>query len=333
MLAHLALERNGDNDRRARARGQGTHGRRARRRRGPVRRIRGAPERGLVGGRPEEDGERRATEGLAVAERIERRDLEISEGAVASAERPLQPAAQGGASPAAARACDRAGRRGCGLRRPAAGSCRASGRQAARRTATRRRRPRSSRLRELFVESGAALTLGTALRTASRSWSWQRGDLARQRKDPAARRSASSSRSVTANALGETPSASSPRCCSGQSRVDEAKRVALEARETVGCDGRLVDLDEAGSRSGSSSSRRVVGYAEAERLLRRPDEILQPTGYRRHASPRSKSWRCSSGAAAAWPRRSRWRRRCASSSPSLPLRSRGRPQAGSKEWL
>ena len=66
----------------------------------------------------------------------------------------------------------------------------------------------------------------------------------------------------------------------GQGRVDEAERFALEARETVGCD----DV------SSISTSRLALGLvraaqgrdAEAERLLREADEILRPTGYRRH---------------------------------------------------
>jgi ATP/maltotriose-dependent transcriptional regulator MalT len=65
-----------------------------------------------------------------------------------------------------------------------------------------------------------------------------------------------------------------------QGRLEEAERLALEARETVG----------AGDVSSRSTTRLALGLvraaqgkdAEAERLLREADEILRPTGFRRH---------------------------------------------------
>ena len=65
-----------------------------------------------------------------------------------------------------------------------------------------------------------------------------------------------------------------------QGRLDEAERFALEARETVG----------AGDVSSSSTTRLALGLVraaqgrddEAERLLREAEEILRPTGFRRH---------------------------------------------------
>ena len=65
-----------------------------------------------------------------------------------------------------------------------------------------------------------------------------------------------------------------------QGRLDEAERLALESRDTVGCR----DV------SSSSTSGLALGLVraaqgrddEAEALLREADEILCPTGYRRH---------------------------------------------------
>ena len=65
-----------------------------------------------------------------------------------------------------------------------------------------------------------------------------------------------------------------------QGRLDDAERFALEARETVG----------AADVSSDSTSRLALGLVraaqgrdeEAEHLLRDAEEILRPTGFRRH---------------------------------------------------
>ena len=221
-----------------------------------------------------EEVERRATEGLAVAERIERRDLEISEllelndlynqrlepeRARPPLERAIELAAEG-ASPTT---------RGWVLR--------ASGRQALVDGRLDDAQAALEQAQELFVESGAALTLGRTLNYLA-IVSWQRGDLA-----PAEKTLREAIRILKPlgdrGTLVETQRILS-QVLLGQSRVDEAERFALEARETVGCD----DV------SSISTSRLALGLvraeqgrdAEAERLLREADEILQPTGYRRH---------------------------------------------------
>ena len=65
-----------------------------------------------------------------------------------------------------------------------------------------------------------------------------------------------------------------------QGRLDDAERFALEARETVG----------AADVSSDSTTRLALGLVraaqgrddEAEQLLREAEEILRPTGFRRH---------------------------------------------------
>ena len=65
-----------------------------------------------------------------------------------------------------------------------------------------------------------------------------------------------------------------------EGNLDEAERFALEARETVGC----ADV------SSDSTTRLALGLVraaqgrdgEAEQLLREADEMVRPTGYRRH---------------------------------------------------
>ncbi len=65
-----------------------------------------------------------------------------------------------------------------------------------------------------------------------------------------------------------------------EGRLDDAERFALEARETVG----------AGDVSSSSTTRLALGLVraaqgrdeEAEQLLREAEEMLRPTGFRRH---------------------------------------------------
>jgi tetratricopeptide (TPR) repeat protein len=131
--------------------------------------------------------------------------------------------------------------------------------------------------RALFSESGAALTLGRTL-----NWlgvvAWQRGDLARAEallrdairilKPLGDRGTLVESQRLLAQVLLD------------EGRLDEAERLALEARQTVGC----ADV------SSDSTSRLALGLvraaqrrdAEAEQLLREAEEILRPTGYRRH---------------------------------------------------
>ena len=65
-----------------------------------------------------------------------------------------------------------------------------------------------------------------------------------------------------------------------QGRVDEAERLALDARQTLGS-------ADVGSDSTSRLALGLVRAAqrrdeEAERLLREADEVIQPTGYKRH---------------------------------------------------
>jgi class 3 adenylate cyclase/tetratricopeptide (TPR) repeat protein len=131
--------------------------------------------------------------------------------------------------------------------------------------------------RALFFESGAALTLGRTL-----NWlgvvAAQRGDLGRAEtllrdairilKPLGDRGTLVESQRLLAQSLLE------------QGRLDEAERLALEARKTVGC----ADV------SSDSTSRLALGLVraaqrrdeEAEQLLREAEEILRPTGYRRH---------------------------------------------------
>ncbi len=131
--------------------------------------------------------------------------------------------------------------------------------------------------RELFAESGAALTLG---RTVNRlaSVAWEMNDLSRAE---ALLREAIRILSP----LGDRGTiVESERMLAQvlllQQRVDEAERVALEARATVG----------ASDVSSGSTTLLALGLVraaqgrdeEAERLLRESDELLQPTGFRRH---------------------------------------------------
>ena len=65
-----------------------------------------------------------------------------------------------------------------------------------------------------------------------------------------------------------------------EGNLDEAERLALDARETVGC----ADV------SSDSTTRLALGLVraaqgrdgEAEQLLREAHEVVRPTGYRRH---------------------------------------------------
>ena len=131
--------------------------------------------------------------------------------------------------------------------------------------------------RELFAESGAALTLARTL-----NWLgfvvWERRDLRRAEeilreairmlKPLKDRGTLVESQRMLAQVLLE------------QGRVEEAERFALEARVTVG----------AGDVSSGSTTRLALGLVraaqgrddEAEALLREAVAILEPTGYRRH---------------------------------------------------
>jgi tetratricopeptide (TPR) repeat protein len=131
--------------------------------------------------------------------------------------------------------------------------------------------------RELFAESGAALTLGRALNFLG-VVHWRRGDLGH-------------AESVLREAIRVlTPLQDRGTLVETQrmlsqvllesGRLDEAERFAVAARTTVGsCDI-----------SSDSTTRLALGLVraaqgedeEAERLLRESEEILRPTGYRRH---------------------------------------------------
>ncbi len=131
--------------------------------------------------------------------------------------------------------------------------------------------------RDLFAESGAALTLG---RTVNRlaSVAWEMNDLPRAEgllRDAIR----------TLRPLGDRGTiVESERMLAQvlllQGRVDEAERAAVEARATVG----------AADVSSGSTTLLALGLVraaqgrdeEAEQLLRESDEILQPTGFRRH---------------------------------------------------
>ena len=130
--------------------------------------------------------------------------------------------------------------------------------------------------REVFAESGAALTLG---RTVNRlaSVAWKMNDLPRAE---ALLRDAIR----TLRPLGDRGTiVESERMLAQvllqQGRVDEAERVALEARETVG----------AADVSSGSTTLLALGLVraaqgrdeEAEQFLRDSDEMLESTGFRR----------------------------------------------------
>ena len=220
--------------------------------------------------------ERLANERLAIAERIGRADLqsgvllELNDvyNARLEPERALR----------AARARDRARRRRAGARRRGAGSLRAVGRQAAIEGRLVDAEAALEEARALFAESGAALTLARTL-----NWLgivvWEQARPRRAPRRSCARRSACSSRSRT-GARSSRASACSPRCCStrGGSRRrsgSRSRRARRSARATSSSARRP------GSRSGSCGPRRGRDD-EAERLLREADEILRPTGFRRH---------------------------------------------------
>jgi class 3 adenylate cyclase/tetratricopeptide (TPR) repeat protein len=218
--------------------------------------------------------ERLATERLAIAERIERPDLQISVLLELNdihnhrlepdrADEPLEQAhelASRSSSPTA---------RGWVLR--------AAGRQALIEGRLDEAEAALEQARTLFAESGAALTLGRTLNYLG-TVIWQRGDL--PRAETVLREAA---RVLTP--LGDRGTlVESQRLLAqvllAQGRLDEAERLALAAQETVG----------GGDVSSGSTTRLALGLVraaqgreeEAERLLREADEVVRTTGYRRH---------------------------------------------------
>jgi class 3 adenylate cyclase/tetratricopeptide (TPR) repeat protein len=218
--------------------------------------------------------ERLATERLAIAERIDRRDLQISvllelndvhnhrlewDRAREPLRRAVELTAQG-ASPTT---------RGWTLR--------AMGRQELLEGRLQEAESALQQARELFAESGAALTLGRTLNflaivvglegESTRAEGYLR-EAIRVLKPLGDRGTLVESQRLLSQAL------------LAQGRVDEAERLALESRDTVGCR----DV------SSSSTSRLALGLVraaqgrdeEAEELLRQAYEILRPTGYRQH---------------------------------------------------
>ena len=129
----------------------------------------------------------------------------------------------------------------------------------------------------LFVESGAALTQARTLNSLA-TVVWDQDDVVRAEallreairilKPLEDRGTLVESQRILAQVLLE------------RGRLDEAERFALEARDTVG----------AADVSSDSTTRLALGLVraaqgrdeEAEQLLREADEVLRPTGYRRH---------------------------------------------------
>ena len=221
-----------------------------------------------------DDVERLGIERLEIAERIDRLDLqcgallELSEvyNARLESERAYEPLRR---AIALADASGSPTTRGWALR--------ASGRQAELEGRLVEAEALLEEARDLFTESGAALTLGRTINRLA-SVAWEMNDLPRAEgllRDAIR----------TLRPLGDRGTiVESERMLSQvlllQGRVDEAERVALEARETVG----PADV------SSGSTTLLALGLVraaqgrdeEAERLLRESDAILRPTGFRRH---------------------------------------------------
>lgn len=154
---------------------------------------------------------------------------------------------------------------------------RATGRQAAIEGRLAEAEESLEQARSLFAESGAALTLGRTL-------NWL-GVVAHERRDlPHAEEILREAIRVL-KPLGDRGTlVESQRLLAqvllDEGRLDDAERFALEARETVG----------AADVSSDSTTRLALGLVraaqgrddEAEQLLRRAEEILRPTGFRRH---------------------------------------------------
>ncbi len=215
--------------------------------------------------------ERLAVERIAIAERIERLDLQSSvllelndmynaRLELGKALEPLQRAvelAEASGSPTT---------RGWVLR--------GVGRQAAFEGRLAEAEVALEQARIIFAESGAALTLGRTLNWLG-TVEWERRDLRKAEetlreairvlKPLGDRGTLVESQRILAQVLLD------------QDRLDDAERFALEARETVG------DFDVASD----STTRLALGLVraaqrrddEAERLLREADEILRPTGF------------------------------------------------------
>ena len=218
--------------------------------------------------------ERLATERLAIAERIERTDLEsavlLELNDVYNARLDLERARE-----PLKRAIELVGESASPTAR--AWTLRAAGRQAALEGRLAEAETLLEQARALFAESGAALTLARTL-----NWLglvvWERRERGRAEeilrdairilKPIGDRGTLVESQRLLAQVLLE------------EGRLDDAERFALEARETVG----------AADVSSDSTTQLALGLVraaqgrddEAEQLLRAAAEILKPTGFRRH---------------------------------------------------
>ena len=218
--------------------------------------------------------ERLATEKLAIAEHIERRDLqsgvllELTEVHYARLEPDL-------ARGPLARARELAAESGSPTTR--ALTLRVEGKQAAVEGRLDEAEESLEQARELFAEGGVTIQLARTL-NALGLVAWTKGDLrgAEERLREAIRLlkpledrgTLVESQRILAQVL------------LGQHRLEEAERLALDALETVG----------PGDASSSSTTRLALGLVraaqgkddEAERLLRESIEIVRATGFRRH---------------------------------------------------
>jgi tetratricopeptide (TPR) repeat protein len=218
--------------------------------------------------------ERLATERLAIAERIERLDLqcvallELSDvyNARLESERAHEPLAR---AIALAEASGSLSARGWALR--------ASGRQAELEGRLTEAESLLEQARIVFAEIGAALTLGRTLNRLGQV-AWEMNDL--PRAEATLREASRILRPLGDRGTLVESERMLAQVLLEQGRTEEAERLALEARETVG----------AGDVSSGSTTRLALGLvraaqgrdAEAEELLREADEILHSTGFRRH---------------------------------------------------
>jgi len=154
---------------------------------------------------------------------------------------------------------------------------RASGRQAALEGRLADAEASLEEARALFAESGAALTLARTL-----NWLgvvvWERRDL--QRAEEILREAIRLLKPIQDRGTVVESQRLLAQVLLEQGHLEEAERFALESRETVG----------PGDVSSGSTTRLALGLVraaqgrddEAERLLREAEEILRPTGFRRH---------------------------------------------------